>query len=127
MRGPSLFIAQARARAAPWSPKTTAAGASPLGGACSIAIRVDVAQWRGRRPTKPEVAGSTPAVDARELYLPPERQARLAVAQEDQSAAHAVIVQRAGRRALNPETGVRIPVAVRGFSARWSNGKTSGC
>ena len=42
----------------------------------------------------------------------------------------AAMVERSRHRALNPEAGVRIPVAVPNaieVHARWSSGKTSGC
>jgi hypothetical protein len=105
-----------------------------------------VAEWRRHRSTKPESAGSTPAVDAHLAVAqwtraPPSEgggrtfescrrghalvvQGASARPRYGRGRLHAAVVQRTRRRALNPEAGVRLPVAV--LDARSSNRKDVG-
>jgi len=81
---------------------------------------VDVVEWRRRRSTKPESAGSTPAVDAhlavaRWMRAPPSEGGRRTFesCRRDQPfvQGNAAVVQRVRHRVLNPGSGVQLPVA----------------
>ena len=61
MRGPSICIAQARARAAPWSPKPTAEGSTPSGPANAPGIQPGHQHLDNRIGTSLVGAGATPA------------------------------------------------------------------
>src|SRR3954452_826236 len=121
------------------TPEETPLAASANGrGAASTEGQALVAQEAERVPGTDEVVGATPPEGPTEGIRPDEEPVCYAGTGRQPVwvrvpplPQHAAMVERSRHRALNPEAGVRFPVAVRTqrmkTNARWSSGKTSGC